>query len=165
MLNKELFMGKPQINKIYLTVGYYEDVWWGERFGVNTEKHIGSISAIPKWGGKALEYCYIEVGKLKDSPTKYKYSRYVPSSDSVKQITMITESGSVTLEKLPKYSNYVYNSDYDVLNFTESIGKTIEITFDPLPPPRRLFGSRNTQTNLGRGYYVEEVPWEAQDAE
>ena len=126
-------MDKPQINKVYLTVGYYEDIWTGEVFGVNTEEHIGSISAIPKWGDNALNYSYIEVHKPKDPPTKYKYIMYVPSSDSVKQITMITESGSVTLEKLPNYSNYVYNSDYDVLNFTESIGKTIEITFDPPP--------------------------------
>ena len=133
MLNKELLMDKPQINKVYLTVGYYEDIWTGEVFGVNTEEHIGSISAIPKWGDNALNYSYIEVHKPKDPPTKYKYIMYVPSSDSVKQITMITESGSVTLEKLPNYSNYVYNSDYDVLNFTESIGKTIEITFDPPP--------------------------------
>lgn len=133
MLNKELLMDKPQINKVYLTVGYYEDIWRGECFGVNTHERIGSISAIPKWRDEALDYYFIEVCKLKDSPTKYEYNMYVPPSDSVKQITMITESGSVTLEKLPNYYSYVYYSDYDVLNFTESIGKTIEITFDPPP--------------------------------
>lgn len=148
MLNKELLMDKPQINKVYLTVGYYEDYWVGECFGVNTEKHIGSISAIPKWGDKALNYSYIEVRKPKDPPTKYQYIMYVPSSDSVKQITMITESGSVTLEKLPNYSNYVYNSDYDVLNFTESIGKTIEITFDP--PPSVIWIQKHSNQSRNR---------------
>ena len=32
-----------------------------------------------------------------------------------------------------------------------------------LRPPRRVLGSRDTQTDLE--YYVEEDPWEAQDAE
>lgn len=148
MLNKELLMDKPQINKVYLTVGYYKDIWVGECFGVNTNKRIGSISAIPKWGDAVLDYYFIEVHKPTDSSTKYQYDMYVPPSDSVKQITMITESGSVTLEKLHNYYNYVYDSDYDVLNFTESIGKTIEITFDP--PPSVIWIQKHSNQSRNR---------------
>lgn len=50
----------------------------------------------------------------------------------------------------------------DVYSMLNSEGSARYLTFDP---PRRVLGSKYTQTDLGRGYYVEEAPWEAQYAE
>lgn len=140
MLNKELLMGKPQINKVYLTVGNWIQQSIGVYYGFfKSGKEIyGSVSGIPKWGD--TESSFYRIGIIKyyqhwGAPTKYTYSVCVPSSDSVTQITMSTESGSVTLEKIPNldFIEYTYDSDYDVLNFIGSLGKTIEVTFDPPP--------------------------------
>lgn len=103
---------------------------------LNQEKKIyGSVSGIPKWGDTESSFYRIGIIKFYQhfGSTKYSYSVCVPSSDSVTQITMSTESGSVTLEKAPNldFIEYVYDSDYDVLNFIGSLGKTIEVTFDP----------------------------------
>lgn len=130
-------MGKPQINKVYLTVGNWIQQSIGVYYGFfKSGKEIyGSVSVIPKWGDTEASFYRIGIIKFYQhfGSTKYSYSVCVPSSDSVTQITMSTESGSVTLEKAPNldFIEYVYNGDYDVLNFIGSLGKTIEVTFDP----------------------------------
>ena len=50
MLNKELLMGKPQINKVYLTVGNWIQQSIGVYYGFfKSGKEIyGSVSVIPK---------------------------------------------------------------------------------------------------------------------
>ena len=133
-------MGKPQINKVYLTVGNWTQQSIGVYYGFfKSGKEIyGSVSVIPKWGDTEASFYRIAIIKYYQhwgAPTKYTYSVCVPSSDCVTQITMSTESGSVTLAKAPNldFIEYTYDSDYDVLNFIGSLGKTIEVTFDPPP--------------------------------
>ena len=61
------------------------------------------------------------------------------------------------------YVEYWNTSERDGVVFTlEDVGRPIRIWLSVDPPPRRVLGSRDTQTDLE--YYVEEIPWEAQDA-
>lgn len=83
-----------------------------------------------------------------------------------------SEIGNSTIKVVTPYTSVLFDTvesgldilvvsvDGDPLNFKSNVGNTIPIYFDP---PDRVLGSRNTQTDLK--YYVEEVPWEAQDAE
>lgn len=50
----------------------------------------------------------------------------------------------------------------DVYNLEARNGQTLAVTFDP---PRRLHAAKVITIDIGIGYYVEEDPWEAQDAE
>ena len=144
MLKKNLLlMGrKKEQRKVKLTIGRYESFGMGVVFGYN-KVFYGSLDVVPYWGTtndvlNALLYMY-----ALDST-----SLGAPSG-----VTAFVEGYTQGI------SNAVDGDIYAMNNATNSIRY---LTFDP---PRWVLGSKNTQTDLRRGYYVEEVPWEAQDAE
>lgn len=124
-----------------------------------SSNNVGSVSKIPYWGDVSKN---ISLTAL--------YGSRIKSNNSVS--TWINWGSNFTFNRLVatrldtgKSVEFVTSSTYTevtgVALFTESDKyKEIPLTFDP---PDRVLGSRNTQTDLG--YYVEEVPWEAQDAE
>ena len=146
MLNKELLMvGSEQgQRKVVLTIGFFsrESSWGYSKFG------YGSLDVLPYWGAKDIRvYSFAYGGPMATTV-------FYLEDDSVK-VTAYVEGYKKSIA-----SGYI--SKDDLYNMRGSEGEVRYLTFDP---PRRVLGSRNTRTDLRRGYYVEEVPWEAQDAE
>ena len=133
---------KKEQRKVKLTIGRYKKIG-DARYGYDKRFSFGSLDVVPYWGTtndvmKGLSYTREETGFLAPSGITAFVKGYTQGIISGKAITG------------------------DIYSMDNSEGDIRYLTFDP---PRRLSGSQDTQTDLRRDYYVEEVPWEAQDAE
>ena len=147
MLNKELLMGSTQgTGNVNLTIGHFSNAF-GDVYGYlkSPDNSFGSLDLIPYWGttGNVI--------------TRLTYATLTKN-------TLFTAPRGVTVfvAGYPQYISAGDHLDSDPYSMSNSEGAIRYLTFDP---PRRVLGSRNTQTDLRRGYYVEEAHWEAQDAE
>lgn len=147
MFNKEMLLGSTQgQRKVKCTLGYYHSEYTGSVYGYRITKYTayGSLDILPYWG---------TTSDVMTGLFRQQQRTYFEAPDGVtvfmEGYTHALSSGSST--ELDVYR--MYNLDG---------GKVRYLTFDP---PRRLSGSRDARTDLGRGYYVEEVPLEAQDGE
>ena len=147
MLNKRLLIAsakKKEQRKVKLNIGFSssEYAWGYSKFGV------GSLDVLPYWGARDIRvYSFVYGGRGPMATTVF----YL-EDDSVK-VTAYVEGYKKSIA-----SGYI--SKDDLYNMEGSEGEVRYLTFDP---PDGVLGSRDTRTNLE--YYVEEVPWEAQDAE
>nr|DAS36753.1 MAG TPA: hypothetical protein [Caudoviricetes sp.] len=147
MLNKEqLLMGNTVGQQpVALTVGVFDRRdfhYYGFDAG-----YFGTLAPVPFWGDN------VRLGTLAYFEDEYR-TRCAPTDRSCFFTVYI--SG---YENTPIDTGETKEGDY--YNFSAKVDQTVYLTFDP--PPRRLSGSQDTQTNLE--YYVEEDPWEAQNAE
>lgn len=149
MLNKELLMaGSEQSQrKVVLTISkaaFFSGYSYGYTRGLMDEPQL---NVLPYWGttDNALE-ALVHFDSLNTSIFRL---------DKDTEVTVFVEGYSTSLHN----GNPVKGDPYDMRN---SEGSTRYLTFDP-PPDGYL--DPKTQTDLGIGYYVEEAPWEAQDAE
>lgn len=110
--------------------------------------YFGTLAPVPFWGDN------VRLGTLAYFEDEYR-TRCAPTDRSCFFTVYI--SG---YENTPIDTGETKEGDY--YNFSAKVDQTLYLTFDP---PRRLLGSKDTQTDLGRDYYVEEAPWEAQNAE
>ena len=145
MLNKELLIAstkKKEQRKVKLTIGRYESFGM-IAFGYNKDFY-GSLDVVPYWG-----------------TTNDVLSSLIYLLSVVEMTTLGAPSGVTAFAEgyTQGISNGANGDIYAMNNATNSIRY---LTFDP---PRWVLGSSYGQTDLGRGYYVEEVPWEAPDAE
>lgn len=149
MLNKELLMvgsEKGQI-KVRLTIGMLQGT--SDIFGYHKLFGFGSLEPLPYWGTSDTSGINLWYSKS-DGRT------YCTTPFGVSEVvTVFAEGYSLPL---------VSDSDAvgDIFGMADQTGSARYLTFDP---PRRLLRSKDTQTDLERGYYVEEAHWEAQDAE
>lgn len=148
MLNKELLMdntgGKQPVGLIvgsYRVSGPY--FYCGYDHG-----YYGRLVPVPFWGN----YTYLGALWYNNQNNRTTCSMTDRSVDLTVYVSGYQDSPISSGESISG----------DPFRFAEKVGQTVYLTFDP---PRRVLGSRNTQTDLRRGYYVEEVPWEAPDAE
>lgn len=140
MLNKELFLGSTQgQRKVKLTIGR-NSTDCGYVLG-----DAGSLDLLPYWGAMKAE---IQSFSSYTRTGFYLTDRSVVVTAYVEGYPQAITSGSLIRG--------------DIYNMVGHSGDVRYLTFDP---PRRVLGSSYGQTDLGRGYYVEEAPWEAQDAE
>ena len=143
MLNKRLLIAsakKKEQRKVKLTIGRYRRLG-GSKYGYDKSYSFGSLDVVPYWGTtndvmKSLVYTREETRFDAPSGITAFVKRYTQGITSGKAITG------------------------DIYSMNKSEGAVRYLTFNP---PRRLPRSKHTQTDLK--YYVEEVPWEAQDAE
>lgn len=167
MFNKELLMAGATGKEphILITVQHYYDSDAGAKyFGYNAYAHAGKVSRIPCWGRYSTMKNYTALNVLATNAgliletmihwrNPYTSNRIVATRlDTEKSVVFVNTASPTTV---------LFASDF--LFTAAEIGKEVPVIFDP--PPRLLFGSRYGRTDLGRGYYVEEVPWEAQNAE
>ena len=153
MLKKNLLlMGrKKEQRKVKLTIEENETST-GYNYGY-VKDYIGSLDVLPYWGSKVTVIRVFQCRQNQDTHF-YLTDRSVPKVTA--HVKGYSKTITTNVEELGDiYSMYSSNGDVRYL------------TFDP--PPRRLLGSKDTQTDLKyylRKYYVEgEDPWEAQDAE
>lgn len=145
MLNKELLITsakKKEQRKVKLTIGRHESFGL-IAFGYNKDFY-GSLDVVPYWG------------TTNDVMSSLIYLL------SVVEMTTLGAPSEVTVF-VEGYTQSISSSntqDGDTYSMNNSEGKIRYLTFDP---PDRVLGSRDTQTDLK--YYVEEVPWEVQNAE
>ena len=167
MLNKELLMAgatgkEPHI--LMNVIRYYDSDMGHRYYGYNAYSGDGEVSKIPCWGryGTMANYTALEVlatreGLILETMISFR-NPYTPNKLEVKRLDTgkfaVFEHDNASASTLFADASLFWASDIDI---------GIPLIFDP--PPRLLFGSRYRQTDLGIGYYVEEVPWEAQDAE
>lgn len=121
---------------------------------------IGNVNRIPYWDSPDSSYLQGLYARYNDHggySTGLRFRYMIPSAP------MYVTIKNLTAEFATAYTTWLYGPHTDVFDLERSEGMTLPVYFDP--PPRRLSGSRDTQTDLRRGYYVEEVPWEAQNAE
>ena len=158
MHNKELLMaGASKAQKeVRFTVGYSEVVEaYGMRYNdFSVSFDVGGINVLPYWNTSFL------ASILEDELTRTLYvslstpnpnfSLCVKNRRGSNQLTWLSDDSQTAMAK-------------SALALRDDVNAEIILTFDP--PPRRVLGSKHAQTNLGIGYYVEEVPWEAQNAE
>lgn len=162
MLNKELLITGITRKEphVILTVdeGYIVSQS-ADGYGYDKYSGIGMISRIPCW-------VFNDPTKLQTLGTVPESYQTVVSWDELFYskrlvITRLDTGRSVEFVNTDSYT-YGLRAD-DASFFTRAdIHNEIPLIFDP---PRLLFGSRYGQTDLGIGYYVEEVLWEAQNAE
>ena len=155
MYNKELLMaGKEAHNgPILMTVGEGEHL-----FGWKRDERVGSINKIPYFGKNFPDNYYYINDICYDKNFNYTQCGLIGNKPNISfniQIDGISRSINIRTNNF-----YVIEDKKDSFNFENKVGKTIEVTFNP---PHWLLGFRNPQTDLK--YYVEEVPWEAQNAE
>ena len=167
MLNKELLMGASNEQRpVMVTVASFVDTGDVTNIGYSRQFfNMGKVDPIPYWVSERFEYLY-----LKYLQSKYPVQFDKSASFAGKGVYPFQEwegatdfTGIVTRSDTEKSVAFIEGSAYEHLFTEDDIGKTIPIYFTP--PPRRILGSRNTLTDLRRGYYVEEAPWEAQNAE
>lgn len=162
MLNKELLMAGDNAphGHILMTVGQSiadKTVGW------NTYGPMGSVDRVPSWNIygytcvlDSLEF--VEPGPFTDCSLSSNFQDPFPSKF---HLTISVDGISRDFE----FSSASSSDDifmFDAFNLESKVGQTLAVTFDP---PRRLRTSTYITFDLGIGYYVEEVPWEAQDAE
>lgn len=150
MLNKELLMGNTrELRPVALTVQKYSKGAYGYAYGFDSER-FGALAPVPFWGGdlrlKSLAF-YSYEGFTKCEASDKESSHNIMVYISGYQDSQIEIGGTIM---------------GDIFEFEKKVDQTVYLTFDP---PRRLLGPKDTQTDLGIGYYVEEAPWEAQNAE
>ena len=172
MHNKELLMTGITIPRkephtlitIVLYVNNSDFPYTTVTYGYSDYKDEGNVSRIPCWGGYGTIKNYTALETLAteaptDGKTVIKWRN--PFSPNRLVVTRLDTGKSVEFVHTDSSASKLFA---DASLFTESDeGREIPVIFDP--PPRLLFGSRYRRTDLGRGYYVEEVPWEAQNAE
>lgn len=120
---------------------------------------IGNVNRIPYWGSPdsaVLQALYVSYSDHGGYSTNLRFRYMIPS------VPMSVTIKDLTVEFSNAYSTWLYGPYSDIWDFERSENMTLPVYFDP---PRRALGSTNPRTNLRRGYYVEEGPWEAQDAE
>lgn len=163
MLNKELLIGSPskKYMDVLLTVKYSAPNFGFKYKGPNESEHelfyMGKINVLPYWN---VESDRVYMGTLvEDAIYGEGFIRIEPNKASL-TLTVTTPKGATTFDLIDQQYKYIPNS---TMRLSEQVDTQILLTFDP---PRWVLGSRDTQTNLRRGYYVEgKVPWEAQNAE
>ena len=158
MLNKELLMaGASKAQKeVRLTVGYSEVL---EAYGMRYSAYAGSfdvggINILPYWNTSFL------AGILED---ELRRMLYVSLSAPIPNFSLCVKNSRGSNQLTWPSGDSQTAEAQSALALRDDVNAEIILTFDP--PPRRLSGSRDTRTNLRRGYYVEKVSWEAQDAE
>lgn len=139
MLNKRLLIAsakKKEQRKVKLTIGYLDG-----KYGYSKIYSFGSLDVVPYWG------------TTNDVMKRLAYTRMGTEFSAPSGITAFAEgyTQGITSGKTIKG---------DIYSMGNSEGAIRYLTFDP---PRRLLGSKDTQTDLE--YYVEEIPWEVQNAE
>lgn len=148
MFNKELLMGNTGGQQpVALKVASYRvsssNLYYGYGLG-----YFGWLEPRPFWGN----YAYLNELKYDNKDNRTRCSMTDRSVDVTVYVSGYQDS--------PISSGKSISGD--PFRFTAKVGQTMYLTFDP---PRRVLGLKDTQTDLRRGYYVEEVPWEAQGAE
>ena len=147
MLNKEqLLMGNTVGQQpVALTIGVFgrrEFHYYGFDAG-----YFGTLAPVPFWGDN------VRLGTLAYFEDEYRTR--CASTDRGCFFTVYISG----YENTPIDTGETKKGDY--YNFSAKVDQTVYLTFDP---PRRVLGSRDTQTDLE--YCVEgKVPWEAQNAE
>lgn len=151
MLNKELLMtGEKGSIKVRLTIGKGKyEISRQDSYGFARDDVVrfGMLNVMPCWGDVHI-------------------SRFIYNPEADATAFVLTGYSNVRAY-VEGYARPIYNvvlmGDVYELSDPDALGTFKYLTFDP--PPRRVLGSHHAPTDLGRGYYVEEVPWEAQDAE
>lgn len=128
-------------------------------YGYMENPALGVLNKVPYWGN-SYSYLYSLVSDILIDTGRYRTTFHILESDALSVRVTIPKNGMSFTKQAGESDTQEYSN---ALRFNELVGQEVELVFDP--PPRRLLGSRNIRTNLGIGYYVEEVPWEAQDAE
>ena len=144
MLNKEqLLMGNTVGQQpVALTVGVFgrrEFHYYGFDAG-----YFGTLAPVPFWGDN------VRLGTLAYFEDEYR-TRCAPTDRSCFFTVYISGYENTPIDTGE-------TKEGDCYNFSAKVDQTLYLTFDP---PRRVLGSKDTQTNLGR----LEVPWEVLDAE
>lgn len=146
MLNKELLLGytKGQ-RKVKLTIGHNRKY---SRYGYYSGS-MGSVDVLPYW----INSRYVI------------HELFADVNETIFKLTYDDEGVEVTVyvEGYPTAMSSGTLKEGDIYSMRDNEGFIRHLTFDL--PPRRVLGSKYTPTDLGRGYYVEEDPWEAQNAE
>lgn len=157
MLNKELLMvGASKAQKeVRLTVGYSEVVEaYGMRYtGYSPTFDVGGINVLPYWNTSFL------ASVLEDELTR---TLFVSLSAPIPNFSLRIKNSRGSNQLTWPSGDSLTAQDKSNLALRHDVNTEIILTFDP---PRRVPRSKHTRTDLGIGYYVEEVPWEAQDAE
>lgn len=162
MLNKELLITgitRKEPHVILMVDEGYIVSQSADGYGYDKYSGIGMMSRIPCW-------VFNDSTKLQTLGTVPESYQTVVSWDELFYhkrlvITRLDTGRSVEFVNTDSYT-YGLRAD-DASFFTRAdIYNEIPLIFDP---PRLLFGSSYGQTDLGIGYYVEEAPWEAQNAE
>lgn len=149
MFNKELLMGNTGGQQpVALTVASHHPSALRRYYGYGLG-YFGQLEPRPFWGN----YTYLNELRYDNKANRTTCSMTDRSVDVTVYVSGYQDS--------PISSGQSISGD--PFGFAAKVGQTVYLTFDP--PPRRILGFIDTQTNLGRGYYVEEIPWEAQDAE
>lgn len=162
MFNKELLMAGATGKEphILITVQHYYDSDAGAKyFGYNAYAHAGEVSKIPGWGryGTMKNYTALNVLATNAGLTLETMIHWRnPYTSNRIVVTRLDTEKSVVFVNTSTPTTVLFANDF--LFTAAEIGKEVPLIFDP---PRLLFGSRYGRTDLGRGYYVEEVPWEA----
>ena len=157
MLNRELLMvGASKAQKeVRLTVGYNVDA---EAFGMYYTFpgfSIGAMNVLPYWDTASFLQ-----GILEDELTRTLHvSLSAPNPGFSLRIKNSRGSNQLTWPSGDSLTAF----DKSALTLRDDVNTEIILTFDP---PRWVLGSKDTRTDLGREYYVEEEdPLEAQNAE
>lgn len=164
MLNKELLIGSPskKYMDVLLTVKYSAPNFGFKYKGPNESEHelfyMGKINVLPYWNVESDRVYMVTL--VEDAIYGEGFIRIEPNKASL-TLTVTTPKGATTFDLIDQQYKYIPNS---AMRLSEQVDTQILLTFDP--PPRWVLGSKDTRTNLRRGYYVEgKVPWEAQNAE
>ena len=144
MLNKNsLLMGrKKEQRTVKLTIGHHRtlnDLW----YGYNKSYSFGSLDVVPYWG------------TTNDVIKVLMYSRNGTTFGAPSGITAFVKGYTQGITSGKAITGDIYSMD-------NSEGAVRYLTFDP---PDGYLDPKDTRTDLGIGYYVEEDPWEAQNAE
>ena len=141
----ELTVGKHTENSSNLDYFGYQNL---------RDTPYGSISRIPLFiDDRGMQFFIDGLYTFHTYSTYLSASRYITCA-----ITVIIDSKRYVFH----FSNEQMSHRTDFFFSDSDVGTTLPIYFDP---PRGVLGSKDTQTDLRREYYVGEVLWEAQDAE
>lgn len=162
MLNKELLITgitRKEPHVILMVDEGYIVSQSADGYGYDKYSGIGMISRIPCW-------VFNNPAKLQTLATVPESYQTIVSWDDLFYskrlvITRLDTGRSVEFVNTDSYTYGLRADDASFFTRADAYNE-IPLIFDP---PQLLFGSRYGQTDLGRGYYVEEVPWETQDAE
>lgn len=149
MLNKETLLMRNTGGQqpVALTVGSYRIS--GPYFYYGYDRgHIGALAPVPFWDNN------VRLSTLRYDNQNNRTT--CAATDRIFNLTVYISG----YQDSPISSGESISGD--PFRLTAKVGQTVYLTFDP---PRRVRGLKDTQTDLGIGYYVEEIPWEAQDAE
>ena len=121
---------------------------------------IGNTNRIPYWGSPDSSFLQ---DLYTSKPERGGYSTTLRFRYMIPAVPMSVTIKGLTAEFSTASGIWLGGVDTDIWDLEHSENMTLPVYFDP---PRRVLGSRNPQTDLRRGYYVEvEDPLEAQNAE